>query len=495
MSASSSRPNIVYICSDQHSFRTTGYAGHPLVKTPNMDRLAERGTVFANTYCGSPVCTPGRACLMTGMYPSDVGSYCNSTVWDGSHPTWGKRLTDSGYACHATGKFDLNLDCDSGFVEKEVKNGHSRNPDITSLFRNPLCYRIGERLGVDGRLRDERHRDSHLTQNALDFIRNERPRIDGPWTFFLGLSQPHPKFVALRQYYDMYPLDEIDMPDVRQDDLENLHYVYQGIRSQKRLATQIPEERVRRARAGYYGMISELDEYVGQVYDAMEEVGELDNTVFIYTSDHGESLGEHGLWYKNNLYENAAHVPLVMTGPGIPEGKVIDTPVAHVDLAATLLDYAGVERPSGFRGHSLIPMLSGIGLGDHPGWSYTESHSESNCTGSFLIRKGQWKYKHFTWYDDLFFNLDEDPGEFVNRIDDPNVQPVVRELRGILDSQVDTEQVTKDAFAAQARRRGELSEGKTVEEFAELLEGRLGKGQAMALAHEHFSNRLEHRSS
>jgi arylsulfatase A-like enzyme len=180
MAASGSRPNFVYICSDQHSFRYTGYAGHSLVKTPNMDRLAERGTVFANTYCGSPVCTPGRACLMTGMYPSDVGSYCNSVVYDGSHPTWGKRLKDSGYVNHATGKFDLNPDFDLGFVEKDVRNGHYSNPDITSLFRSPLCFRIGERPGVDGKPRDSRHRDHAKTQNALEFIRKDRAGIDGP---------------------------------------------------------------------------------------------------------------------------------------------------------------------------------------------------------------------------------------------------------------------------------------------------------------------------
>jgi choline-sulfatase len=416
------------------------------------------------------------------MYPSDVGAYCNSTVWDGSHPTWGKRLADSGYVNHATGKFDLNPDFDRGFIEKDVRNGHYSNPDITSLFRNPLCYRVGERPGVDGRPRDARHADEMRTRNALEFIKGERSGIDGPWTYYLGLSQPHPRFVALKQYYELYPLDEIDMPDIRQDDLENLHYVFQGIRSFKRIATAIADDRVRRARAGYYGMITELDEYVGQVYDALDEAGELDNTVFIYTSDHGEALGAHGLWYKNNLYEDAAHVPLVMAGPNIPAGREIDTPVAHVDLAATLLDYAGIDLPADFRGHSLLPMMSGDGPGDHPGWTYTESHSEGNCTGSFLIRKGPWKYLHFTWYDDLLFNVDEDPGEFDNRIDDPAVQPVVDELRMILNGEVETEQVTMDAFAAQGRKRAELAEGKTVEEFAGLLERRLGKGQAMALA-------------
>ena len=474
------RPNIVYICSDQHSFRYTGYAGHPLVKTPNMDRIAKNGTVFANTYCGSPVCTPGRACLMTGMYSSDVGSYCNSTPWDGSHPTWGTRLSRNGYQCHATGKFDLN-EFERGFIETDVGNGHCRNPDITSLFRNPLCMRWNERDNVNGSPREKRHKDSARTRTCLDFIAQTRPGIDGPWLYFLGLSQPHPKFVALQEYWDLYPLDEIDLPDVRDDDLENMHLVYQGIRNFKRIATPIPEDRIRRARAGYYGLISELDEYIGQVYDALEAAGELENTIFIYTSDHGESLGEHGLWLKNNLYENAAHVPLVMCGPGIPAGKVIETPVAHVDLAATLLDWAGSDEQSELRGHSLIPLLEDRD-GPHPGWAYTESHSEGNCTGSFSIRKGDWKYIHFQWYQGLLFNLKEDPGEFDNRIDDPACAEVLNDLKAILASQVDTEQLTRDAFEAQDRVVRGLAEGKTEEGFAALLQKRLGEGQARALA-------------
>lgn len=475
-----SRPNIILICSDQHSWRYTGYAGHPLVKTPNLDRLAARGTVFSNTYCGSPVCTPGRACLMTGMYASDCESYCNSTPWTGKHPTWGTRMTDAGYACYATGKFDLHDDHERGFIERNVGNGHCKNPDITSLFRNPTCYRHNERPGVDGRPRDERHGDERRTQTTLDFLDQEADSVGKPWLHWVGWGQPHPKFVALREYYDMYPLDGIDMPDVRQDDLENQHYVFQELRHFKRVATPISEDRVRRARAGYYGMITELDEYVGRLTDALEAKGQLEDTIVIYTSDHGEMLGEHGLWYKNNLYENASHVPLVMAGPGIPAGKVVDTPVAHVDLVATLLTWAGSEDATSLRGHSLTSLMEDEP--GHPGWAFCESHSEGNVTGSFMVRKGDWKYIRFTWYDDLLFNLGEDPGEFVNRIDDPGAQDVLAELQEILDGEMDTEQVTRDAFAAQERVRSGLAEGKTVEAFAALLEGRLGKGQASALA-------------
>ncbi|MBK34919.1 MAG: hypothetical protein CME26_05240 [Gemmatimonadetes bacterium] len=386
---------------------------------------------------------------------------------------WARYLTDAGYHCWATGRFDLNSDVPTGFHEVETRNGHFDNPDITSLFRNPLCYRMDERPDVDGRPRDERHHDEQLTNHTLSYLEHEAPSLGKPWLCWLGMSQPHPRFVALRQYYEMYPLEDIDLPEVPQKDLEHLHLVYQAMRHYKRIATPIPEDRIRKARAGYYGMITELDEYVGRVRDKLEETGQLENTIFIYTSDHGESLGEHGLWHKSSFYENASHVPFVMAGPGIPQG--------HVDLAAALYEWPGLEVPGEIRGHSLVPLLDG-GTGDHPGWTYTESHSEGMMTGGFMIRKGPWKYVHFQWHDGLLFNLDEDPGEFENRIEDPACGEVVRELKGILESQVDTERVTLDAFDAQKKMLGQLTEGKTEEEFAAILESRLGPGQSRLMA-------------
>jgi choline-sulfatase len=419
---------------------------------------------------------------MTGVYPSDVGSYCNSTVWDGSEPTWATRLSEAGTYCWATGKFDLNPDFSSGFHEVETRNGHYDNPDITSLFRNPPCYRMDERPDVDGRSRENDHHDAILTDHVVQFLKNESSSMSEPWLCWVGMSQPHPRFVAREDYFDSYSIDEIDLPDIREDDLEQMHLVYQALRHFKRVATPISEERVRRARAGYYGMITELDAYVGKIYDALEESGQLEDTVFIYTSDHGESLGEHGLWHKSSLYENASHVPLVIAGPGIEAGRTIDTPVAHVDIAATFFEYAGLDQPKTMRGHSLLPMLRGEGDGDHPGWTYTEAHSEGLSTGGFLIRKGPWKYVHFTYHDDLLFNLDEDPGEFSNRIGDTDVQDVVDELRSILNNEVDTERVTQEAFAAQNRMLEKIAQGKSAEELAQVFWDRLGPGQATLLA-------------
>ena len=485
-----SKPNIVFICSDQHNYKYTGYAGHPLVQTPNLDRIARQGVVFSNAYCGSPVCVPGRASMMTGMYPSDCNSFCNSTVWDGSHPTWGALLRRSGYETRATGKLDLNPDFDMGFREIKTSHGHRQNPDITSLFRRPVAYRVGERPNVNGRPRGQRHADASRAEIALQFLRGEATTLGKPWVHFVGFTQPHPRFVALKKYWDLYPLASIDLPRIPDDYLENQHLVFQELRHFKRIATPIPENRIRRARAGYYGMITEMDEYIGQLWDELEKTNQLAHTVFIYTSDHGEALGDHGLWYKNNLYDNAARVPLVIAGAALPQGKTIDTSVAHVDLIATMLEWAGAPMlasagavgQTGLRGHSLRTMIGDGSAGPHPAFAYSESHSEGNAAGGFMIRKGDWKYIHFTWHDHLLFNVKEDPGEFNNRIDDPAAKSVRDELSDILHHEVDPDEVTRRGFATQERMLADFARQMSESELAAMLQRRMGKGQARALA-------------
>jgi choline-sulfatase len=476
------RPNIVFIFSDQHSYKYTGYAGHPFVKTPNLDRIAREGTVFTSAYCQNPVCAPSRASMITGMYASDCNSFCNSTVWDGSHPSWAKLMRAAGYHCWATGKHDLNPAFDNGFEDENVFNGHVVNPDITSLFRRPVGYRMGEREGVRGRTRQERHyRDKPLFDRAEDFLRRRAPALGRPFVLYAGPLMPHPGFVSLDEHYNYYYPNRVDMPVIPDGHLEDLHLMFQELRHFKRVATPIPEDRVRAARAGYYGMITELDEYVGNIRQALEETGQLENTIFVYSSDHGESLGEHGLWYKNNLFDVAARVPLVMAGPGIPRGARVDTPVGLVDLVRTFLEWGGAQAHRQLRGHSLMPLMQGR-QGDHPGFAFSESHSEGNCTGSFMIRKGDWKYLHFSWHDDLLFNLRDDPGEFVNRIDDPGTASIREELKAILHGQVDPEEVTLRAFRTQDRMLAGMGERMSEEELYKQFRGRLGPGQARLMA-------------
>ena len=488
------KPNIVWLFSDQHAYNYCGFMGHKIVKTPNLDRIAKLGVVFQNTYCGNPVCCPSRSGTISGVYPSDVNSFCNTTAWDGSVPAWPALLRDAGYKTFGTGKMDASSAGDLGFDESpDLRNDHDTNPDVTGFFRRPLCFRTEERNIIRGASRTKRHADGTLADATVAFIRRQKGGAQ-PWAAYCGVHQPHPGFVGLEKYYNEY-LKTVDMPpELTPEELESMHPVFMALRNFKNLSIPVPAGRIRSARAAYYAMISEVDEYAGEIWKALEETGQLDNTIFVYSSDHGEALGLHGLWLKNNLYDCGARVPLVMAGPGLPKGATVATPVMHVDLIRTFIEEGGAKTHSKLRGHSLVPLANGQ-AGAHPGWAYSESHSEGNSTGSFMIRKGDWKYIHFTYYPEaLLFNIAEDPGERKNRFHDPSpeVQAVIKDLRGILHSQVDPVEVTERAFATQRKRmeRFAVESGGETGLF-NALRGRLGDGQAMSLVNNHYGRPIK----
>jgi choline-sulfatase len=457
-----------------------GANGHPLAKTPNLDRLAAAGVNFQNAYCGNPVCAPGRASLMTGKFGSDVGAYCNSTPFDGQGPTWGTRLRDAGYDCWATGKMDLAEGADLGFREAGTAHGHSTDPDITSLFRAPVCFRPGERDVVNGSFSDRPSPDQPKVDKALHFLRNESKSSGKPWCAYIGLSKPHPRWNAAAKYREMYPVASMPLPTWPEGYLERRHLAFQALANFKNIQVPIPPERVRRARAAYFACVTEVDELIGSILAELDRTGQRENTVIVYTSDHGEMLGDHGLWLKNVLLENAARIPMIIAGPGLPKGKTIATAVSHVDLVATMLDLAGADRRGGLRGHSLVPMARGES-GPHPGFAFSESHSEGNCTGSFLIRKGDWKYIHFAGGEPLLFNLKADPGEFQNLAARPDHAAVRTELHAHLCSLLDPDKVSDASFRRQNAVLKRLIEQQSRAEFYKNLVGRLGPMQARVI--------------
>jgi choline-sulfatase len=275
------------------------------------------------------------------------------------------------------------------------------------------------------------------------------------------------------------------MPSWPDGYLERRHIAFQTLANFKNIQVPIPEERIRRARAAYYACVTEVDELIGSILAELDRTGQRENTVIVYTSDHGEMLGDHGLWLKNVLLEGAARVPMIVAGPGLPRGKTITTPVAHVDLIATLMELAGASREGGLRGHSLLPMTRGE-AGTHPGVAFTESHSEGNCTGSFLIRKGDWKYIYFSGGEPLLFNLKSDPGEFHNLAADRQHAGVRAELDAHLRSLLDPDKVTDASFRKQSGVLKQLAARLSRAEFYKNLAGRLGPMQARVITEQQY---------
>jgi choline-sulfatase len=280
----------------------------------------------------------------------------------------------------------------------------------------------------------------------------------------------------------MYPPEQMPLPQWPANYLETRHAAFQMMANFKNVQNPVPRDRVQRARSAYFGLITELDELLGELMAELEKTGQMENTLVIYTSDHGEMLGDHGLWLKNVLLEGAARVPLMMAGPGVPRGKVVDTPVSHADMVATMLEVGGAERTAELRGHSLLS-------GKHPGFAYAESHSEGNPTGSFLIRKENWKYIYFTGDEPLLFDLRSDPGEFRNLAKEQ--EAVRKELHGLLTSLVNPDAVTAAGFARQREVRDRLVREKSREGFYKEMVGRLGPMQARLLTEECYRTSLK----
>lgn len=478
----SARPNVLFICCDNLNPNVLGCAGHPMVRTPNIDRLAAQGAYFTNAYCGSPVCVPARASLISGMFPSDVDSYCNATPFQGQRPTWGHMLRQAGYYTKATGKMDLTEKGDLGFDQVLTAHNHdARGGDVTALFRRPLCYRLGEREDIDGRVLKREHQDVPVMKKALEFLRDDAPQRTEPWLLYVGYIAPLPGFQVEPEYAKMYDPAKVPVAHVPPGYFDTIPEPWEATRAYKRICTPIPEDRVRRAISAYYGNVTALDDRVGRILDQLDRSGLREKTIVIFTSDHGRSLGEHGMWFHNEPTDHSSRVPIILSGPGMPRGKRIVAPVMHVDLFPTLAGMCGASTPSALRGHSLLPMLEGR-AGDHPGYAYSELHAEGTCTGSFVIRKGKWKYIHYTYYRSLLFDMEADPGEMKDLIDTKEGKRVSEELHRILVSLVNPVQVTERAFAVQEKKLQELCARYSLEELLEYgFERRLGRGQAITL--------------
>lgn len=475
------RPNILFICSDTHQADASGYRGHPVLQTPSLDRLAQRGTQFTAAYCGSPLCAPARASLFSGMYPSDVGSWCNATVIRENVPTWGSRLRDHGYACFAVGKMDLAGEGTAGFQERMTRHSHATDPDITSFFRRPMCFRPDDRRKVDGFIKNRPHHDDRVLDEVLRILNQQTPGLSKPWALWVGFTAPLPHFEVAERYLAAYPESNIPLPEIPDGYFDRIPQAWEVTRAYKCVATPIAPERVRRARRVYYALVSSLDQRIGELLAELERTGQSDNTIVVYTSDHGQSVGEHGLWFHNEPTDCSSRVPLLVAGPGIPQGAVVDAPVMHADLFPTLMDWAGAPAPEGLRGQSLVPRLTGGG-GPARDFAYSECHAEATPSGSFIIRRGPWKYIHYSYYEDLLFNLDEDPGEYRNVIESNEGQRVAAELYDLLLTQVSPDERTEAAFARQEQLLADMCARFTLEELLQNgFERRLGRAQAISL--------------
>lgn len=425
--------NLLIIMSDEHNPKMLGCAGNEIVETPNLDALAARGVRFDSAYCASPVCIPARASFALGKYIHQIGYADNADAYDGKVPSWHHKLRDRGHNVTSIGKLHFRLTGeDHGFTE-EIIPMHiiEGKGDLMGLVRSDLPVRKGAykmaNMAGPGESQYTFY-DREIAARAQVWLREAAQRKDDkPWVLFVSFVAPHFPLTAPPQHFYRYYDRELPLPKLYRKEERPTHPYLVDYRNSFNYDDYFDEEKLKRALAGYYGLCSFLDENIGLVLKALDDAGLSDSTRVMYTSDHGDNLGSRGAWGKSTLYEEASGVPLIMAGPDIPSGKVVDTPVSHVDAYPFILESVGETDPAlteGFPGISLENVADGVKPDRNV---LTEYHGMGSATGAFMIRHKQYKYMYYVDYPAQLFDLERDPEELVDRGTDPEYAAIVRE--------------------------------------------------------------------
>ena len=449
-------PNILVVMSDQHSRKYASPYGHPFIRTPNMQRLADEGVTFENAYCNSPICGPSRASFMTGRYVPDVEAWDNATVLHSDQPTWAHLLNAAGYETVLSGKMHFQgADQLHGFKRRILSDVHGdSSPELAANWTEWRPETSAADMSVFYEAGPGEHSystyDEIATAQAGTFIRS-RQNSDRPWAMLVGLITPHYPFVVRRKYWDMYFPQHADLPDVPAH-FDNLHP------HKRRLAKwfsflDVPQELAARARAGYYGLISYADDCLGAILEAVDDSGQAEQTIVIYTSDHGEGAGEHGMWNKHTFYENSVGVPLQIRWPGkIPSNARVRQPVSLVDLTRTIIDAAGVNIDSDWPGTSLLPVASGRSA-EGDGLVISDFLADGSWSANRMVRVGDLKYNYYHGEPEELFDLASDPSELIDQTTNPAYARSLQGLRATAMAGYDPEEVTAKVLLSQNKRK------------------------------------------
>lgn len=468
---SDGRPNLLFILVDQLRYDTLGCTGHPMVKTPNIDRLASQGTRMGTCYAQAAVCGPSRASMLTGHCVASTGVLNHTFYGEGfghlmPQLTFDEVLSRSGYNAEYHGKWhgplhragvyqnpvqaagidkteygpglersiraymDEHVPKRAAVEGEQIDNGIYHRPytmdPIDSRWGQPPSDRIDDG-SPDGRrpVQPDNHGNIHVPdehsitamegRNACDAITRLGKR-DEPFTLHIDFWLPHTPVVVTDKYHGMYPPQDVPLPASIADPMDNSPY--RGTNGRESLTQYADPEKIRYFISNYYGVVTEVDDWVGEILDTLDEQGLADNTLVVFCSDHGEMLGAHGMREKNVFYEESARVPMIVRFPGrVPADRVRETPVSQIDLFATVLDYLDVDAPdnhgTSWRGLIDGPENAEAGV-------ITEWHFHGNRGPNYMVRQGQ--YKYITRNEatgegiDCLFDLETDPHEMHNLI-------------------------------------------------------------------------------
>ena len=407
LTAADKKPNVLFLISDDLN-NMLGCYGDPKAKTPNIDRLAARGVRFDRSYCTFPLCGPSRNSMLTGLYPNSTGILTNSQIFRQTIPSQhslSQAFRLSGYFAARIGKLyhynvpnsiGTNGHDDPGSWELELNPAGvdrlEHHPDISTLtpgqFGGTLSWFASPKS-------DQYHTDGLMAEDAQWVLERCAKRKDRPFFLAVGFFRPHTPYVAPKEpYFGWYPEKEMRVVANVKEDQSDIPPA--GLGSYKKEQDKLTDDLRRQSLQAYYASISFMDAQVGKVIDSLDQLGLADNTIIVFTSDHGYHTGEHGLWQKMSLFEESARVPMLIVAPGVtPRGGVAKSPVSHIDLFPTLTELCGVNAPSNIQGQSLVPMLKDPSLTGR-GWAITQV--SRGAAGARAAQNPNADEKHFFGY-------------------------------------------------------------------------------------------------
>lgn len=439
------QPNIVFIFCDQMSPRAMGWIGQMEVKTPHLDDFSESSYCFTNAYCTSPVCAPARHSIYTGVYPSRHWVLKNDMRMNEEYTTIMAMMNEEGYTTANIGKmhnapyhhrrdfqYVLNHEFFVGpagishydaFLQSELeKRGIEDYNPYKHVPEGKIWLQDRDGIAGINPLPEELIPEQWMTHEALNFMDDqEANRPEDPFFLHLSYFPPHHPYMPIKKYAEMYleNMDKLELPP--NYDHERLQ---QWCKSSPMRPDSLSVDDVKYFRALYFGFVTQLDAALGDLFAGMEERGLLENTIIVFTADHGDNLGEHGQFYKGNMFEGSVRVPLMVYWPGkkLKGRKVITDNVSHVDLVPTLLEAAGIESPEYLAGRNMLPLMKGKeSWEDHS--VYSEYYSSSREPSQLMLRKGDYKFIYtsdteFGDWETYFYNIKEDPWEMNDGMED-----------------------------------------------------------------------------
>jgi choline-sulfatase len=458
------RPNIIVIMSDEHNVHVTGCYGNNLARTPHLDRIARQGIVFDAAYTNAPLCVPSRLSFTAGKYASRVSAW-NNSCWlpRADYPSLPRIMNDAGYESVLCGKMHYDRERRYGFREiggnmnGSRKTGRGRGGGKPVTFDNPRGDTTRFNNFHPGDDSNVLRHDRKVTAAACDFLAS-RTKDEKPFFLIVGYLAPHFPLIVPQEYWDHYR-GTVRMPRLPEGHLESQVRNYRALRHAFRVVNPDPAV-VRKGRELYYGLTEWLDNEIGKVLRTLAASDFAEDTVLIYTTDHGENMGEHGLWWKNCMYEHAARVPLIVRWPARWKGGQRRSGACSlVDVGKTVAELGGATAPADWNGDSLCPVL------DDPEapWknlAVSEYYAHNTISGFAMIRMGTYKYVYHTSRGTdhpaqrELYDLAADPGEFTNLAGRPEHADRVARMHAALVNEIGEDPETTEKRCLAETRAG-----------------------------------------